>query len=1172
MGELRQGLDEVLAGHGRVFLIVGEPGIGKTRLAEETARLASEAGALVCWGRCWEGGGAPAFWPWVQVLRHLARELDGATLAAAMGDGAARIAALAPEIAATEGATGATTTARSPVIASEHERFPLFDAFTAFLRRLSAERPLVLVLDDLHAADDPSLLLLEFLAREIRDARLLVLGTYRDVEVQRQPEHARLLNAVARCGQRLPLGGLTEIDVERLVRAALGAPASEERVHRLVERVHRTSEGNPFFVDEILRLLLAEPPNAAGEPRIPAGIRETVRERLRPLAAECQKALGAAAVIGREFDLALLQALVERTWNGEGAAATLLTTLGAAEVAGVVTRAAGAVARWSFCHGLLRDTLYEDLPPARRAQLHWELAETLATESAGARDAVPLAEIAHHYLRGAAVGDARKAVEYAARAGERAMALLAYEEAAASFQKALEAIALVRREEGDALDVRRVMLQLALGEAQGRAWNTTSAQQTFTRAAEQARALYEHAPEAAAALVARAALGFGGTGLGVPRGNTSDPALVALLDEALRLLGDSQPALRARVLARFAVELYFSGETERRMALSEEAVRLARQEGDVATLAYVVCAQHFALWDSPDVERRLALACEAIELAQRARDPDVEAAARLWRVLDRIEKGDGARWEAELDELDEFARKLRQPRMLVFAATLRATRALWRGRLAEVEAFGQRCLEIGQRAQDSGATLNVAIQRFALQRVRGEQAEQMPLVEMWMQQMPSNATLRCMRALLCADLDRREEAREELDRIAASDFADLRRVNGLPGQLAWLSEVCAYLGDRRRAELLQAYLRPYATAFLLGGPRIVFGPASHWLGVLAGVLGNLDEALEYLTAAAERSRALAGAPAAAWSEYEMARLLRRRGAAGDRDRAAVLCERAASTAAELGLAFLARRIEQEERTPAPQDERAALRVAAGGGAAEAAPGGGRGASGGRVLRFPGKASGRGTSQAPRSGAATYTLRCEGEFWTVSDGESVLRLKDTKGLRYLGQLLRHPDREFHVLDLIAPERDAGDRPAAGMSGLSERQLGDLGMHSAADAESGEKMLDAQARAAYQRRLEDLREDLEEATRFNDTERASRARIEMEFLAAELARAVGLGGRDRAMSSGAERARLNVTRAIKAVVRRIARSNPNLGRYLETTVRTGTFCSYRPDARIGVKWVL
>lgn len=1177
LAELRGALEEVRGGRGKVFLLVGDAGIGKTRLAEEISTAARAQGAQVVWGRCWEGGGAPAFWPWVQIFRSLAADLNDDLLREALADSAAQVASLAPDVTARVGVSPPASHAAA--VESAHERFPLFDAVTGFLKRLAARRPLLLVVDDVHAADEPSLLLLEFVARELRAAPILVVGTYREVEAQRHSERARLLNAVARCGHRLPLAGLSQAEVARIVAAAL--PSGDEaapRLSELAERVFRITEGNPFFVDEVVRLLRARPAAETDELLIPHGIREAVRGQLRPLSPECRHVLAAAAVIGREFDLTLLEEVMASGATAEPPSAeTLLDRLGEAYLAGVVGRQAGALARYTFAHALIRETLYDDLPPGQRARLHWQIAEILERQS---RDAAnpPLAEMAHHYLRAAAVGDANKAVTYARRAGERAAELLAYEEAAACYQQALEALA-VCRDPRPGVDDERVEALLALGEMQARAWNTTSAQQTFVRAADLARLQRKQRPQQAGMWLARAALGFGRTGIGVPRSHLADPVLVGLLEDALASLGDADPATRARVLARMAVEIYFSDSAAHRAALCEEASQLARRSGDAVTQAYVATAQHFASWDSPDVDWRLGVANEGVELARRAGEKDLEMVARLWRLLDLLEKGDVSRWEQELDDIEQVSLALRQPRPLSFSATLRAMRALWCGRFDEVEALWQKALAIGERAQDRAPTLNVAIQRFALMRLRGQQEALLPVVDAWIERQGDTPTLRCMRALLHADLGHEAEARDDFDRVAAADFDDMQRSNQLSmAILPWLSEVCSFLGDERRAASLYDVMLPYASHNAVGGPRLFFGPVEHWLGALAATRGHLDEAVSRLEDAAERSRAMDGLPALAATEYELARVLVRRNRPGDGERARQLLARVEAAGRQLGMPRLTEAAErlapETDQTPTREPARATAEAGRASGAFAEASSGGR-APLGRVLHFPGKGGERPRPDAPTPTAERrqeYVFHREGEFWTVSDGNTVVRLKDTKGLRYIAQLLRHPDREFHVMDLIAPERDAAETSDAGLEGASEKELRRLGMHTASDAESGERLLDAQARTQYQRRLQDLREELDEATRFNDTERASRARVEMEFLAHELARAVGLGGRSREGSSGAERARLNVTRAVKAVLRRITAENANLGRYLETTIRTGAFCSYRPDPRLKVGWKL
>lgn len=1154
--ELHAGLDDAVGGRGRVVLIVGDPGIGKTRLAEEVADAATRRGARACWGRCWEGGGAPVYWPWVQILRTLGKANAEPRLSNP-GAGAEYIAQLMPESHAAE--NGDTAEAR----------FPLFDAVTTFLKRTATEQPLVILLDDLHAADQPSLLLLQFLARELRDARMLVVGTYRDVEVQRQPESARLLSDVARNGCRLPLGGLSEPDVAAFIGTILAqAPTAD-----LVTAVHRTTEGSPFFVDELVRVMMASEAVrvGAGLP-IPHGVRDAIREHLRPLSVGCRRVIALAAVIGREFDLACLQ--------GASALATpeVLALLDEASAGGVITAVPARLGRYSFKHGLIRDTLYEDLPAPERMRLHRQIG-TVLEGLCGADPEPRIAELAHHFRHAAPAGDVERAIDYSVRAARRALTVLAYEEAVAHYAAALQVLALAPQSD----EPRRLRLLLALGEAQARASDTAGAHETFRRAAELAHRL------GMAEARARAALGFGGAGFGVPRDGAVDPELLGLLEEASAALGPHDSALKARVLARSAVELYFSADVARRTALSKEAIDMARRVGDATTSAYVVSARHFAIWDSPDVEDRLALATEAVELAERAGARDLAMQAHVWRMLDVVELGDHAEWEGELDVIAMLADSLRQPRGLSLAATLRAMRALWRGEFDYAGVLMEQAPHSGNRGGDRSAVVNTSVQMFVMRRARGEQSALVPVVQGWKQQFPASPIPRSMLALLYADLEDAAAARHEFESLAAYGFPDIERVNALRGSLPWLVEVCTFLGDTARAAVLQGHLLPLATRNLLDSPRLCFGPAAHFLGLISATMEEWDEAARYFDNALVSSARLGGRPAVAGTQCEYARLLVKRARPGDRERAADLLTQAEATARALGLRLLAERVDQvvqhapaarsvtrEEAPAAEESERAVANARRNGS--------------GRVLHFSGQHRPRAAERDAASvrtqgtpeplGSATScsavpapqagVFRQEGEYWTVGDNTGVLRLRNTKGLRYIAWLLRHPNREFHVTDLAAETIAAPEAPVH-LDRFSEEQLGRQGLHAAA-AEPGESLLDRRAKGAYRRRLEDLRDQLDEATRFNDIERASQSRAEIEFLTQELARAVGLGGRDRKTAGHAERARLNVTRAIKAVIKRLAAQHPQLGRYLSTTIKTGAFCSYVPDSRLPIIWKL
>jgi predicted ATPase len=295
--ELRAGLEDAASGRGRLFLVAGEPGIGKTRLADEITNDARARGMRVFWGRCWEGEGAPPYWPWVQIMRSCVRDLDTPELVARMGAGATHVAQIVPEVA--ERVRDAVPLARPALADPQDARFQLFDAITSFFRNLSSATPLVLVLDDLHDADRSSLLLTQFLARELRESRILLIGTYREVETRRTPALAEVLAELGREGHCLPLRGFDESEAARFIESSAGIrpPAP------LVRALYRSTDGNPFFLDELVRLLVAEGGLdrsdllALGITRVPDRVREAVRRRLATLGEDCRAILAVASVI-----------------------------------------------------------------------------------------------------------------------------------------------------------------------------------------------------------------------------------------------------------------------------------------------------------------------------------------------------------------------------------------------------------------------------------------------------------------------------------------------------------------------------------------------------------------------------------------------------------------------------------------------------------------------------------------------------------------------------------------------------------------------------------------------------------------------------------------------------------------------------------------------------------
>src|SRR5262245_2078674 len=597
VAELAAGLEDAIGGRGRLFLVAGEPGIGKTWLVEHLATHAAGQGARVLWGRCWEGGGAPPFWPWGQVIAALAEGLGERTLAAWLGAGTDQVAQLVPGLGERLGMT--TTPAVGPP-ASDAARFGLFEAVTGLFRRAASVQPLLLVLDDLHAADEPSLLLLQFLARDLRGARLLVVGTYRAVETERSARIGEAVGELVREGQLLSLRGLDRAAVHALIEMLCGVVPSQAQV----TAVHATTEGNPLFVRETVRLLATQGHlgRAGRGVPIPGTIRAVIRRRLAPLSAAAVQVLSAAAVVGREFDLALVgpacELPAERVLDGLSEA----VALGLAD-------APGPVGAYRFSHSLIREVLYEQLPIPARLQLHRRIGEAIE-DVYGTGPGAHVTELARHFAEVAAAGQAAKALTYARHAGERAMGMYAYEEAAAEYQRALRALRFAGPDEP-----LRCELLLRLGEAQARASNYHQAEESCLRAAEIARRL--QAPEQ----LARAALGLGERQV---EGGLVNRQLVALLQQALDGLGPEDSTPRARLLARLSLELIFSDEPDRTESLSLEAVTMARRLADPAALRTALPTRWMAVWGPDGLEERSAIGDEMLQVARATGDRELE--------------------------------------------------------------------------------------------------------------------------------------------------------------------------------------------------------------------------------------------------------------------------------------------------------------------------------------------------------------------------------------------------------------------------------------------------------------------------------------------------------------------------------------------------------------------
>jgi DNA-binding SARP family transcriptional activator len=879
--ELLQGFADAVAARGRLFLLVGEPGIGKSRLADEVLRHARAHGAEALAGRCWEGGGAPAYWPWVQSIREYVRRADSDALRLQLGSGVTDVAQIISEVR-----ERLPDTSEPGALESESARFRLFDSTAAFIRNAAAQRPWVLVLDDLHAADEPSLLLLRFLAGELGRANVLVVGTYRDVDPTVRDPLASTLSELARerVTRRIHLTGLTKADVARYIELETRVAPSAD----LATAIHDETEGNPLFVGEVVRLLAAEGNLANVDSRtlltlgIPQGVREVIGRRLRSLSDEGAGLLALASVLGREFRVDVLERLAELDVD------RVLDVLDEPISARLVMPVPGTLGRMRFAHALIRDTLYDDMTTPHRVLLHRRAAEALEEIYAANREP-HLAELTYHYFEAAPGGDVDKALSYAERAASRALELLAFEEAARFYELALQVLELKPAGDGAA----RCEMLLGLGEAQARAGDEAPASAAFLGAAELARSAGR------AEQLARAALGYGGRFVWMVSG--MDEKVVPLLDDALRELGEQESALRAKLLARLAGALRDQPEPRRRTELTAQAVNMARRLEDHSALAYALDGWYCAVWGPDNPEERLQIADELLAISGEVGDRERKIQGHYYRAVALLELGQVHGAHAELEVIDRVASELRQPAHHWYVEVLRGILELFEGDFEEAERSIATGLELARTLRSRLSPTPFKLQSIILQRERGQLDQGIAMMEQSVEEMPTLTVFRCILASLYAERGRETEADAILKAVADTDFEVLPDNDKLYGW-SLLAEVCSALRDPAHAPRLYELLSPYAGRNVVCHPGCAIGSVSRYLGLLATLLGRFDDASHHFEDALAMNEKMGARPWLAHTQHDYARLLVARDTADYRAKGYALLATAMDTYRELGMA------------------------------------------------------------------------------------------------------------------------------------------------------------------------------------------------------------------------------------------------------------------------------
>ena len=864
-------------GH-EVVLIAGEPGQGKSTLVAEAARKAHENEMSVLFARCDEDVGAP-YRPIAEALGAYVNHAPEGVLRSHVAAHGGELSRLVPALKQRLGELPPTQTSDP-----DTERYLLYGAVAGLLEEASRVHPVLLVLDDLHWADRPSLQLLRHVVANTGSSRLLVLGTYRGSELSGVSALAETLAALHReVGvSRLDLKGLDDSDVVTFLEVAAGHVLDKTGVE-LAHAVYRETDGNPFFVTEVLRHLSesgAIVQDAAGhwvpgqgfsQLTLPDSVREVVGARVARLGDRAAKILSTAAIIGRDFDIDLL---AEVTGSDEDA---LLDLLDDAEASDLVCELPGTPGRYGFSHALIQHTLYEDMGATRRARMHRLVAEALE-ELLGDRPDERVGELARHFLLATRPVHTDKAITYAARAGEHALEALAPEDGVRYFSQALELA-----DSGALADpLLRVRLLLSLGTAQRQA-GIPAFRETLLEAARQAEEL------GAVDELVRAALANN-------RGSYSafgkvDTEKVGVLEAALDRLPATESPDRALLLATLCLELTH-GPLDRRRSLTAEAKAMAETLGDPTTMIDVLnlCnepRQIPALFDE-----RFADNTQALALAEQLGDP-----MRLFWSASRaeIDAVQGGRFEVAnkcLDLMKRTSQQLHQPTLVWNTTRREAAHALVIGDPDSAEQLATEALEIGTKSGQPDAFTFYGTQLMIARFQQGRLGELVPLLADVVEENPGIPAYRAGLASAHLEAGDDDAARQLLEAASRDGFT-------LPPDSTWFDGLIGYcwvaveLGHEPAAGQLLELLATYKNQTPFSGV-VPHTPVACYLGGLASLFGRFEEAETYFEIATNLNTAGNMRFAEAKTALLWGRMLATRGAPGDLDRARELLEKSES--------------------------------------------------------------------------------------------------------------------------------------------------------------------------------------------------------------------------------------------------------------------------------------
>jgi class 3 adenylate cyclase len=875
-----------------LVLISGEAGQGKTTLAAVAAQAGWEAGACVLFGHGEEDLGAP-YQLFAEALNDHARHADEQAFLRLVRPYASELVHLIPDLA-----ERLPDLAPSKAAESDSERYMLFAAVVSFLQALGERQPVILVLDDLQWADQGSLQLLRHVAVSEHAARLLIVGTYRDTELHDSGRLVELFGSLRRLNveiTRIELSGLDDEGVALLMEGFAGHEL-DDAAHQLAEAVSRETDGNPFFVVEVLRHLaetglIYQDTEGRWSARsdldlmsLPDSIRDVIRGRVARLGKEATSVVSLASVIGLEFDLDLLSEASEMPED------LLLDALDAAKLVALVREHPDGGGRYTFSHPLIQRLVYEDLGSARQARYHRVVGEALETIG-GARPGYRVSELARHWVNATKTVDLVKAIDYSRLAADAALAGLAPDAALGYYTQALDLLA--RLDEPDTsltLD-----LTIGLGTAQ-RQCGDAQFRQTLVGAARMAEALGD-----TDRLVAAALANTRGT---VSTAGDLDGEKVAILDSAAKQLPERHRN-RALLLALQCAELTVGSPLEERQRLAEEALAIAEANQEDTVTAWVLNHLQVPLAVPALLASSVARTTRSLELAQRVGDPALLRASASCRRY-------SAGCEGDVEEMDRcfaitqpLVERLDQPFMVWVETLQRSTRSLIAGDIEAAERFANHAYQVGTESGQPDAFIVFGAQMLMVSWWRGNLGDMVPLIEAAIANNPGLPFFHGVLAMAHAEGDRAGPAAELLARFGEAGYELPMNVTWLTGMVAY-AEAASAIDDARSAAALLEHLRPFKDQWHYSDIAAA-GPLSRPLGSLSTVLGRYDEAEEYFALAWTASRDARAWFFAARTALSWGTMLTRRGSGGDPGLAQEMLTQAKELADEHGYAHVARR-------------------------------------------------------------------------------------------------------------------------------------------------------------------------------------------------------------------------------------------------------------------------